>query len=205
MYLVGLTGGIASGKSIVARHFVDEGAVLIDADVIAREVVENGTPGLIAIVKRFGEGVLLADGSLDRDALGEIVFADEAARRDLEALTHPLIGAEIMRRLAKSADSGQIVVLDAALLVEGGRTGLDCLVVVAAKPEVQLQRLVGDRGMTREDADARVAAQAPLEEKLAKADFVVGNEGSLADLASNCESVWKQVKNGADAKPMTSD
>lgn len=205
MYLVGLTGGIASGKSMVAERLVANGAKLIDADVIARQVVEPGTVGLAGIVKRFGGDILLPDGTLDRDQLAAIVFADSASRKDLEAITHPLIGGEIARQLQANAAADNIVILDVALLVEGGRSGHDSLVVVAAHPETQIKRMQVDRGMTREDAAARIAAQAPLEEKLALADYVIWNEGTLHDLEVETDRVWTELLAAAAAKCANSD
>lgn len=180
---VGLTGGIASGKSTVSRLLASLGAVVVDADLLAREVVAQGTPGLAAVVEEFGAQVLAADGSLDRPALGAVVFADDERRRALEAIIHPLVraaGAE----LEAGADAGAVVVHDIPLLVEVGRAEeFDAVVVVDVPVEVQLDRMVTDRGMTPEDARARIDAQASREERLAVADHVVDNTGTLDDLA----------------------
>lgn len=179
---VGLTGGIASGKSTVSRLLADLGAVVVDADLLAREVVAPGTPGLAAVVEAFGDEVLSADGSLDRPALGAIVFADDERRRVLEGIIHPLVH-EAGAALEVAAAPGTVVVHDIPLLVEVGRgDDFDAVVVVDVPVEVQLERMVRDRGMTQEDAAARIAAQASREERLAVADFVVDNTGTLPEL-----------------------
>lgn len=206
MYLVGLTGGIGSGKSTVAKRLVDRGAVLIDADAIARDVVEPGTPGLQAIVERFGDGILDSSGALDRDALGAIVFADSDARKDLESITHPLIGVEMARQIAKQSETEAIVVLDVPLLVEGGRSEFESLVVVASYPETQVARLVSIRGMDEDDARARIRAQAPLDEKVARADHVIWNEGTIEELMVRTDEVWAAlVAEAAAAHDPTGD
>jgi len=188
--LVGLTGGIGAGKSTVAARLVERGAVLIDADVIAREVVAAGTSGLAAVVDRFGPDVLLPDGSLDRPALARIVFADAEARAALNAITHPLVAEEIASRLAALADFPGVVVVDVPLLVEAQvDRGYQAVVVVAARPAVQLERLTRDRGMDEAEARARIAAQASLEERLARATHVIWNEGSLEDLRARTDEV----------------
>lgn len=199
MYLVGLTGGIGSGKSTVATRLVELGAILIDADAIAREVVEPGTQGLSAVIDRFGTGILDEDGNLDRDALGAIVFADPAARKDLEAITHPLISSVMAERMAEYAGTDKIVVLDVPLLVEGGRSGFSSTVLVASLPDTQVRRLVEFRGMTEADARARIRAQAPLEDKLARADHVIWNEASLDELIAKTDEVWSELKTEAEA------
>lgn len=187
---VGLTGGIGSGKSVVARLLVAHGAVLIDADALAREVVEPGTPGLRRIVEEFGEDVLAADGSLDRRRVASRVFADDEARARLNSIVHPLVGrrtAEIVSALPEDA----IVVHDVPLLVENGlASAYDLVVVVEAAEEVRVARLVGDRGMTEDEARARIAAQATDAERRAVADVVIVNNGSLADLAAAVDAVW---------------
>lgn len=196
MLRVGLTGGIGSGKSEVSRRLAARGAVVIDADLLAREVVERGTPGLAAVVEAFGPQVLLPDGSLDREGLGRVVFADPGQRQRLNAIVHPLIGAETTARFAAAAaaDPDAIVVHDVPLLVEAGLgRAYDAVVVVAAQPETQLRRLVAMRGMTEEDARARIAAQAPLTDKLAVADHVVWNDGDLAALDAQVEQVWRAL------------
>lgn len=190
MLLVGLTGGIASGKSTVSARLVERGAVLIDADAIARDVVAPGTSGLAAVVDRFGPDVLLGDGSLDRPALGRIVFADAEARAALNAITHPQVAGEIASRLAALADFPGVVVVDVPLLVEANvDRGYQAIIVVAAQPEVQLQRLIRDRGMQEADARARITAQASLDQRLARATHVIWNEGTLEDLQARTDEV----------------
>ena len=191
MLLVGLTGGIGSGKSTVARALADRGAVVIDADVLAREVVEPGTPGLEAVVARFGTGVLTADGHLDRAALAGLVFDDEVARADLNGIVHPLVAAESQRRVA-AAPSGSVVVMDVPLLVEAARGGYDLVVVVEAPPDVRVDRLVA-RGMDREDVRRRMAAQASDADRRAVADVVLDNSGSEADLLRQVEDLWADL------------
>ena len=202
MLRVGLTGGIGSGKSAVTDLLRSRGAAVIDADVLAREVVAPGTPGLQQIVEAFGEDVLLPDGSLDRPALGRLVFADEQARRRLNAITHPLIGERTSELLREAERAGtQVLVHDVPLLVENGLAPLyDAVVVVAAEPSTQLDRLVRLRGMSREDAQARIDAQAPLAEKLAVATHVIRNDGSREELQAQVEELWADlVRRGAAA------
>jgi dephospho-CoA kinase len=190
---VGLTGGIGSGKSEVSRRLVTHGAVLIDGDLIAREVVEPGTPGLAAIVEEFGADVLLPDGTLDRPGLGAIVFSDEGRRAALNAITHPLIGRR-SQELFESAAPDAIVVYDMPLLVEGGLAALhDVVVVVDVPVETQLERLVARRGMSEADARARIAAQATREQRLAVADIVIDNSGPLEALDARVDRVWAEL------------
>lgn len=179
---VGLTGGVASGKSTVSSILVELGAVVIDADLLAREVVAAGTPGLTEIVEAFGPAVLTEDGELDRPAMGALVFADPARRKVLEGIIHPRVrarGAEI----EDAATEGALVVHDIPLLAETGQAAaFDAVIVVDVPTEVQLERLVSLRGMTRDDARARMAAQANREERLAIATHVIDNSGTLDDL-----------------------
>jgi len=194
---VGLTGGIGTGKSEVSARLAEQGAVVIDADAIAREVVEPGTEGLAEVVEAFGPGVLLPDGTLDRPRLGEIVFADPELRGKLNAIVHPRVGAR-MAELEREARSGSIVVLDVPLIAESGRTdGYDLVVVVDAPPRVQVDRLVRRRGMTREQAKARMAAQASREQRLAIADIVIDNSGSLAELDRQVGDLWAELRRRA--------
>jgi dephospho-CoA kinase len=192
---VGLTGGIGSGKSAVSRLLARHGAVVVDADVIARDVVRPGTPGLAAVVAAFGAEVLRPDGTLDREALGRRVFADPAALARLNAIVHPLVGEEAARQLEAAERTGaRVVVHDVPLLVENGlQDRYDDVVVVAASPQTQLDRLVRLRGMDEEAARARLAAQAPLADKLAVATHVIDNDGALADLAPQVERVWQAL------------
>ncbi|MFD4034640.1 dephospho-CoA kinase [Streptomyces sp. NPDC058637] len=193
MLKVGLTGGIGAGKSEVSRLLVSYGAVLVDADRIAREVVEPGTPGLASVVETFGPGILAADGTLDRPALGAIVFADPARLAALNALVHPLVGAR-SAELERAAAPDAVVVHDVPLLTENGLAPLyDLVVVVDATPETQLDRLVRLRGMTESDARARMAAQATRAERLAVADLVVDNDGPLEDLEPQVRKLWSEL------------
>lgn len=194
MLRVGLTGGIGAGKSEVSRRLAEAGAVLIDADKIAREVVEPGTEGLAAIVAEFGDDVLRPDGSLDRERLGAIVFADEERRTALNKIVHPLVGKRSME-LFEAAPDDAIVVYDVPLLAEGDRAGdFDLVVVVDAPEEVQVRRLVTDRGMTEEQARARIAAQATREQRRAIADVVIDNSGDLAALQRQVDELWKTLR-----------
>jgi dephospho-CoA kinase len=186
---VGLTGGVASGKSTVAALLRELGAVVVDSDVLAREVVEPGTPGLAAVVEAFGPGVLTAEGRLDRPALGAVVFGDEPARRRLEGILHPLIRGRAAE-LEAAAPAGTVVVHDIPLLVETGQADrFDAVVVVDVPVETQVARMVRDRGMSREDALARVKAQASREERLAVATHVVENTGTREDLRDRVTEV----------------
>ncbi|MDQ1706314.1 MAG: dephospho-CoA kinase [Frankiaceae bacterium] len=200
MLVVGLTGGIGSGKSEVARRLAALGAVVIDADAIAREVVEPGTPGLAQVVEAFGSDVLTADGSLDRDRLAAVVFGDDAQRQRLNAIVHPLVGAAMIERTAQAqaADPDAVVVNDVPLLVEGGLSDrYDVVIVVDSDPGTQLRRLVAQRGMTELDAKARIAVQATREQRLAAADIVVANDGDLADLDRSVRQVWADLSDRA--------
>jgi dephospho-CoA kinase len=190
---VGLTGGIGAGKSEVARLFAERGAVIVDSDVIAREVVEPGTPGLAAVAAEFGDGVLLPDGSLDRPALGRLVFADPGRRARLNAIIHPLVRRR-SRELVGSAPPGTVVVCDVPLLVEAGLAGeYDAVVVVDASEETRLGRLVTTRGMSEDEVRSRMAAQASREQRLAAADHVIYNEGDRARLAAEVDRVWQAL------------
>jgi dephospho-CoA kinase len=201
MLLVGLTGGIGSGKSTVARLLEERGAVVFDADELARVAVEEGTPGYAAVVGRFGAGVVGAGGGVDRTALGRIVFADEAARRDLEAIVHPEVRRLLTERTAPYRDTDRVVVFDAPLLVEtGAYEAFDVLVVVSAPVQTQVDRLVADRTMTAEQARARIAAQLPLERKAAVADVIVDNDGSLEELGAQVDRLWRDLQGRAVAR-----
>lgn len=189
---VGLTGGIGSGKSTVSARLAEHGADVIDYDQLAREAVEPGTAGLAAIVSRFGDAVLQPDGSLDRPALGSIVFADESARRDLEGITHPAIRELAVARATASVAA--VLVHDHPLLVEMGMAGsCDVVVVVDVPPELQVERLVEQRGMTPEDARSRLAAQLPRDERLAAADVVLDNTGTVDDLLAEVDALWERL------------
>ena len=200
MLRVGLTGGIGSGKSEVARRLAEHGAVLIDADVAARRVVEPGSPGLAQVAAAFGDEVLRPDGSLNRERLGEIVFADPGLRAKLNAIVHPLVREWMQEaeRAAVRADGDAIVVHDVPLLAESrGTTGFDAVIVVDVPPDLQLDRLVSLRGMAAEQARARMAAQASREQRLAVADIVIGNSGSLDDLDRRVAEVWADLERRA--------
>lgn len=190
---VGLTGGVASGKSTVSALLAEQGAVVIDADLLAREVVAPGTPGLAAIVEEFGPEVLTADGELDRPAVGAIVFADEEKRRALEAIIHPRVrerGAEI----EAAAPPDAVVVHDIPLLAETGQATLfDAVVVVDVPEDVQVDRMVRLRGMTEADARARIAAQADREDRLAIATYVIDNTGTHEDLRHRVAEVLAEL------------
>jgi dephospho-CoA kinase len=189
---IGLTGGIGSGKSSVSRLLAQRGAVVIDADRIARQVVAKGTPGLQQVVQQFGERVL-EDGELDREALGRIVFADPEQLARLNAIVHPLVGAETARQTEAAGDAA-VVVYDVPLLVENGLQALyDVVVVVAAQPATQVARLVEQRGMSEQAARARIAAQLPLADKLAVATYVIDNDGSREALAPQVAALWTAI------------
>ncbi|MGJ9407179.1 dephospho-CoA kinase [Nesterenkonia aurantiaca] len=190
---VGLTGGIASGKSAVATRLAEHGAIIIDADLLAREVLEPGTDGLDAVVLAFGSGVLNDSGALDREALGQIVFADEAARARLNAIVHPRV-AEARNALRALAPEGTVVVEDIPLLVETGQAErFDVVVVVAAPPEERLNRIVRDRDTSPEDAQARIDAQTSEGERAAVADVVLENSGTLAELDAQVDELYEKL------------
>ena len=190
---VGLTGGVASGKSTVAASLEDLGAVVVDADALAREVVAPGTPGLADVVAEFGTEVLGPDGALDRARLGALVFADPARRAALEAIIHPLVRARA-RALEEAAPAGAVVVHDIPLLVETGQaSSFDAVVVVDVPVEVQVARAVRERGWSEEEARSRIAAQASREERLAVATYVIDNAGTAEDLRQRVAEVFDQL------------
>ncbi|UOW00481.1 dephospho-CoA kinase [Agrococcus sp. SCSIO52902] len=196
MPLVALTGGIASGKSTIAGRLAELGAVVVDADAVVRELQQPGEPVLAAIAEAFGPQVLRADGSLDRAALGAVVFADDAARRRLNAIVHPAVSAESGRRFraALEADPAAVVVYDVPLLVEARPDDPWDLVVVAHAPEdIRVQRLVALRGMTEADARARVASQASDERRLAIADVVIDTGGDLDATVAQTDALWRRL------------
>ena len=197
MLRVGLTGGIGSGKSEVSRRLAAHGAVVIDADLLAREVVAPGTDGLAEVVRAFGPEVLSADGSLDRPALGARVFGDDEARRRLERIIHPRVRARA-HELEAAADPDAVVVHDIPLLVETGQhDDFDVLVVVDAPDDVRVQRLASARGMSADEARSRIAAQATREDRLAAADHVVSNDDSLATLDASVARLWDLLQGQA--------
>lgn len=193
MLLVGLTGGIGSGKSTVARLLAARGAVVLDADVLAREAVEPGTPGFDAVLARFGDAVRSSGGTIDRARLGAIVFADDEARHDLEAIVHPQVRLRIGEAVAAHADSDAVVVVDSPLLIEtGAHESFPVVVVVTAPDDARIARLTA-RGMGEADARARMAAQMPLEEKATYADVLLDNGGSEAELESQVDRLWADL------------
>ena len=193
MLLVGLTGGIGSGKSTVGRALVERGAVLVDADEIVRRLQSPGTNVFAEMVERFGSGIVAADGTLDRQAVAEIVFNDEAALADLGAIVHPRVHEEIERRVAEQVDTDNVVVLDIPLLGEAGWTELQGTIVVDLHPDTAVSRLVEHRGFTEADALARIDAQIGRSERLEMADFVVENSGPLEDLETEIERLWEWI------------
>lgn len=194
MLVVGLTGGIGSGKSTVAELLAEKGAVVVDADAVTRDLQQPGTPVFEAMVDRFGPGVVEGDGTLDRAAVAEIVFNDPAALADLNAIVHPAVGAEIARRLEALAATDEVVVLDVPLLVEAkGAYPVAGLLVVDVDPEIAVKRLVEQRGMAEADARTRMSRQASREQRLARADRVIDNSGSLADLRHQVDDTWAWI------------
>jgi dephospho-CoA kinase len=200
VYLIGLTGGIASGKSLVARRLEERGAVRIDADQLARDVVEPGQPALAAIADRFGPSVIAADGSLDRQALGAIVFSDDDARLALNDITHPAVGRRGKQLMAEAAerDPHAVVVYDVPLLVEASRQAdyyrFDLIVVVVASAETRIDRLVSIRGLSRAEAERRLASQASEDERLAIADVVIDSNGSIDETLRQADALWTTVQ-----------
>lgn len=196
MILIGLTGGVASGKSTVASVLASKGAVIIDADRLVHEAYRSGTPVHEAVVDRFGPDFVAGDGSIDRSRLGKAVFQDERARRDLEAIVHPEVYKGIMEGIEQNRGTDKVVVVDAALLVEtgrGGALGLDALVVVAADVDEQIRRMIDHRGLTEEAARARIGAQAPSSQKLAVADYVIDNRLNISDLKVSVDALWSDL------------
>lgn len=194
MLLVGLTGGIGSGKSAVSTRLEALGARVIDADAIVHELQQPGEPVFDAMVDHFGDEVVADDGTLDRGAVAAKVFGDDEQLAALNAIVHPAVGAEIARRLEAAAATDDVVVLDVPLLVESGRDDLAALVVVDVDPDLALRRLVERRGMDEADARARMARQASREERLARADRVIDNSGTLDDLDESVREVWEWLQ-----------
>lgn len=191
MILLGLTGGIGSGKSTVSALLAEHGAVIIDADAITRELQAPGSPLLAALAERFGESIIDADGALNRPALAAIAFGDPDALKDLNKIVHPAVAAEMDRRLTEQRGTDNVVVLDIPLLAENPRTGLCGVVVVDVPVEVAVERLVTFRSMSEEDARARIAKQASREERLKIADKVLDNSGNLEDLSRQVDDLWR--------------
>ena len=207
MILVGLTGGIGSGKSTISSLLEGKGAVIIDADAIVREVQLPGSPVLTELAAKFGEEVLAADGSLDRQAVANIVFTDPDALKALNAIVHPAVGKEMNRRMIEQRTTDHVVVLDIPLLTENPREGLQGKIVVDVPVEVQVERLVKFRGFDEADARARISRQATREQRLATADFVVDNSGDIADLQPQIDKLWLWLNSlpqlPADYEPIT--
>lgn len=190
MLLIGLTGGIGSGKSTVSALLAERGAVVIDADAIVHELQAPGQPVLAAMVERFGPEILDETGALRRQAVADIVFNDTQALADLGAIVHPAVHAEIERRMAEQVGTDNVVILDVPLLVESGRDDMAGLLVVDVDPEIAIARLVEHRGFSEADARARVARQASREQRVAKADVVLDNSGTVADLERQVADAW---------------
>lgn len=194
-FQVGLTGGIASGKSTVSRLFADSGLSIVDYDLLAREVVEPGASGLTQIAERFGDDVISEDGTLDRPALAAVVFADSSALKDLEAITHPAVRERAVQRVS---EAGAIVVHDNPLLIEmGSHTACDLVIVVDTPVEQQTLRMVADRGMTPDEARMRIDNQIPRDDRLAAADIVVDNSGTLAELEQRVAELVNEIERRA--------
>lgn len=190
--LIGLTGNIACGKSTVARMLAEKGAYVIDADAIAHEVIRKGTPAYEAILQRFGEGILGPDGEIDRRRLGEIVFRDPAALRDLESIVHPAVLIEIQQRIQSSLEAPAIVIEAIKLIESGFARACDTLWVVTCSESEQIRRLMNDRKLTEEEARIRIRAQPPQEEKIRQADVVIDNSGDLEATRRQVERAWHQ-------------
>jgi dephospho-CoA kinase len=199
--VVGLTGGIGAGKSTVSARLAAKGAVVVDADAVVKELQARGTPVFDAIVERFGPEVVGPDGELDRPALAAVVFGDPEALADLNALVWPAVGEEMFRRMADHQGSDRVVVLDVPLLVESGRYQAAGVIVVDAPVEVAIERLVRDRGMTEEEARARMARQVSREDRLAKADFVIDNAGPPEALDEAVDRAWAWISTLPDGAP----
>lgn len=194
MKVVGLTGGIGSGKSTVSALLRQRGAVVVDADAVVHELQEPGTPVFDAMVERFGPGIVAADGRLDRQAVADIVFNDPEALAELNGIVHPAVGAEVVARIAAHQGTDHVVIADIPLLAEGSSAiGMSGVLVVDVPTEVQVERLVGSRGFSEADARARIARQATRAERLAKADRVIDNAGTPEDLAAQIDGVWAWI------------
>jgi dephospho-CoA kinase len=203
MHLIALTGGIASGKSLVSARLAEHGAVVIDADLLAREVVEPGTPALKAIADQFGASVIDSDGRLDRAALGTIVFADPEGLELLNGITHPAVRTLTRERIAaaETADSDAIVVYDVPLLAETNVAhGYDVVVVVEADEAERIRRMVDNRAMSRDDAERRLRSQATDDERRAIADVVIDNSGTIEQTLAQADALWERVTGSAAGK-----
>lgn len=194
MIRAALTGGIATGKSSCLKGFAELGAQTVDADRLAREAVAPGTPGLAAVARRFGSGVLRPDGTLDRAALGRLVFADRAARADLEAIVHPEVYRRINEWFADLPAGTHVAIADIPLLFETGHQHqFDCVIVCACDPVEQVRRIMARDGLSAPDARARLAAQWPIDDKVARADYVIRTDGGMAETRARIEEVYRQL------------
>ena len=195
MLVIGLTGGIGSGKSTVSALLAARGAVVVDADAIVRDVQQPGTPVFDAMVERFGPGIVAADGTLDRAAVADLVFSDTDALADLNAIVHPAVGAEIVRRLQELEESDEVVILDVPLMVESKNAyPVAGLLVVDVDPEIAVERLVAHRGMREDDVRARMGRQASRDERVARADRVIDNSGTADDLVAQVDAAWEWIR-----------
>ncbi len=198
MLLVGLTGGIGSGKTTIARMLAARGAVVVDADQLARRALDPGHPGYDRVVETFGDEILDASGLIDRTRVAEAVFADEARRRALESIVHPEVFRLLAEEVERRRDTDDVIVFDAPLIIETRfDEACDVVVVVAAPPERQVERVVRDRGMSEAEARARIAAQISPEQREARADVVLANDGDLASLERQVETLWERVRRDA--------
>ena len=195
MLLVGLTGGIGSGKSTVARMLEERGALVVDADDLAHLAIAPGTPGHERVIERFESNVLAPGGDVDREALASVVFADPAARRDLEAIVHPEVRRMFAEETERYRDTDKVIVLSAPLIVEAGmQSAFDVLLVVSTRVETQVRRLMHERGMSEKDVRARMAAQLPLETEAEVADVIIDNEGTLDELEGQVDRAWEDLR-----------
>ncbi len=196
MLSLGLTGGIGSGKSTVSAMLEERGAVVVDADRIVRALQEPGEPVFEAMVEAFGAGIVAQDGTLDRQAVADIVFDDDEALKTLNGIVHPAVGAAIAERLVELAETDEVVILDIPLLVESGRDDMAAVIVVDVDPDLAVERLVEHRGFSEEDARSRMSRQVSREDRLAKADVVVDNSGSLDHLRAQVDDLWGRIQAG---------
>ena len=195
MLVIGLTGGIGSGKSTVSALLAAKGAVVVDADAIVRDVQRPATPVFAAMVERFGPGIVGEDGTLDRAAVADLVFSDTDALADLNAIVHPAVGAEIVRRLQELEESDEVVILDVPLMVESKNAyPVAGLLVVDVDPEIAVERLVAHRGMREDDVRARMGRQASRDERVARADRVIDNSGTPDDLVAQVDAAWEWIR-----------
>jgi dephospho-CoA kinase len=194
--VLGLTGGIGSGKSTVSSLLESKGAVIVDADRVVRELQQPGEPVFEAMVEAFGDGIVAADGTLDRQAVADLVFGDDDKLKTLNGIVHPAVGVRMAEQLAALADTDRVVILDVPLLVEKGGYDTVATVVVDVDPDLAVQRLVEHRGFGEDDARARMARQASREDRLAMADVVIDNSGTVADLEPQVDELWARIEAG---------